>query len=160
MHATPHFVCSGFLRNSDLLNPNGFVGVDINTLQHKKYDNIFAAGDCADLPISKTLSAVNEQVHILSENLISKIKGYPLQSKYDGYTGCPVLVGKRKVMLCEFGYQDKLMPTFSPDQRKPTHFFYFLKKFVFDKFALYSQCSHIRLLRKTFARFNKNIIEE
>jgi len=30
--------------------------------------------------------------------------GKKLSASYNGYTACPVFVGERKVMLCEFGY--------------------------------------------------------
>ena len=35
-----------------------------------------------------------------------------MNSFYNGYTACPVFVGEGKVMLCEFGYDGKILPTF------------------------------------------------
>lgn len=36
----------------------GFVDVDKETLQHNSYPNVFALGDVANLPTSKTAAAV------------------------------------------------------------------------------------------------------
>ena len=43
-----------------LVNEAGFVDVNKGTLQHTKYDNIFAIGDCSSLPTSKTAAAVGK----------------------------------------------------------------------------------------------------
>lgn len=69
MHVTPHMEPSKVYSDAKLANPNKYVNVNINTLQHKEYPNIFALGDCADLPTSKTLSAVNDQIHIVYDNI-------------------------------------------------------------------------------------------
>ena len=98
-----------------LANQNGYVNVDINTLQHKKFDNVFALGDCADLPTSKTLSAVNTQIHVVKSNLRSRIRDVLPTKMYDGYTACPVFVGGGKLVLAEFGYENSVKPTFSQD---------------------------------------------
>lgn len=60
MHATPHMFPNSFIKESGLASPNGFAKVDSLTLQSSIFPNVFAVGDCADLPTSKTLSAVNE----------------------------------------------------------------------------------------------------
>jgi len=44
--------------NSPLAAANGFVDVNPKTLQHNKWDNIFAVGDCANLPTAKTAAGV------------------------------------------------------------------------------------------------------
>jgi sulfide:quinone oxidoreductase len=31
--------------------------------------------------------------------------------KYDGYSACPIVTEYGKVLMCEFGYNDKLLPT-------------------------------------------------
>jgi len=45
------------------------------------------------LPTSKTLSAVNEQIHVAAANINSFIHGKELKEKYNGYTACPIFVG-------------------------------------------------------------------
>lgn len=50
------------LRNcEDLVNSGGFVTVNKDTLQHTKFSNVFAVGDCSDSPNSKTGAAVGKQ---------------------------------------------------------------------------------------------------
>lgn len=153
MHVTPIMKTPNFLNESQLVSSNGFVDVNINTLQHNKYKNIFALGDCANLPISKTLSAVNDQFHIVVRNIEDMLKGKEPSNKYFGYTGCPIFVGDKKVMLCEFGYNNRIMPTFLKDQRKPRKMFYHLKVNIFDKLALYNLCGIIRPIRQTLSKF-------
>lgn len=46
-----------FLENAGLTNSNGLLNVDHQTLQHKKYRNIFGLGDVCDLPTTKTFWA-------------------------------------------------------------------------------------------------------
>ena len=49
------------LRNcKSLVNETGFVDVNKDTLQHVKYRNVFAIGDCASTPNSKTGAAVGK----------------------------------------------------------------------------------------------------
>lgn len=158
MHATPILKPPKFLAESKLTNPNGYVNVNHYTLQHNEYKNIFALGDCADLPTSKTLSAVNAQFHTVTRNLKDVSRGKQPSSVYDGYTACPVLVGGHKVLLAEFGYNNKIMPTFTRKQLTPSRFFYMLKVHLFDKLALYNLCGIIQPIRTTLAKipFNKH----
>lgn len=44
-----------------LVNGAGFVDVNQSTLQHTKYSNVFAIGDCASTPNSKTAAAAGER---------------------------------------------------------------------------------------------------
>ena len=37
---------------------NGYIDVDIATLQHNKYKNVFALGDAANLPTAKTAAGI------------------------------------------------------------------------------------------------------
>lgn len=112
LHLVPLHKPEEFIKNSGLAAPTGYADVDIHTLQHKQFKNIWAMGDCAELPTSKTLSAVACQIHVVAENLASKSRGKELSSRYDGYTACPVITDKYRTMFCEFGYDNKLMPTF------------------------------------------------
>ncbi|CAF4770819.1 unnamed protein product, partial [Rotaria sp. Silwood2] len=58
-----------FLAKSTLVDANGYVDVDKETLQHKKFPNVFAIGDCANLPTSKTAAAIAGSNGILVRNL-------------------------------------------------------------------------------------------
>ncbi|CAH8615738.1 unnamed protein product [Heterobilharzia americana] len=78
LHITPPMSCPEVLvKTPNLTDPNAsdYVNVDIKTLRHKHYDNIFAIGDCAALPTSKTAAAVAGQVGVLEKNLCDVMKG-------------------------------------------------------------------------------------
>jgi len=54
---------------------NNLLDVDIQTLKHKKYDNIFGLGDCANLPTTKGFWGGFYQVHVVRNNLERSLKG-------------------------------------------------------------------------------------
>lgn len=57
MHIVPPNTPPAFIKASGL-GDNGFVDVDLGTLQHKKYSNIWSLGDSANLPAAKTAAAI------------------------------------------------------------------------------------------------------
>lgn len=63
------------LRESKLVDATGFVDIQKETLQHKKYENVFAIGDCANLPTSKTAAAISAQSDILKKNILAVMNG-------------------------------------------------------------------------------------
>ena len=63
------------VKNSKLVDPSGFVDIYKETCQHKKYQNIFAIGDCTNMPTSKTAAAIAAQSPILFKNLRNLING-------------------------------------------------------------------------------------
>ena len=158
MHVTPPCRPADFISSSGLSAPNGFADVDIHTLQHQQYPNIWALGDCANLPTSKTASAVNSQIWTViqnmeyireknnqredidfKKNLLDPVEDSKVRM-YSGYSACPVLTGNNKVMLCEFDYSTNMRKTFPFwDNKKPQSFFYFLKYKVFPDISIYNQ---------------------
>ena len=60
LHVAPPMTTPECLRlnASDLVDAAGFVNVDGETMQHVKYKNVFALGDCANLPTAKTGAAI------------------------------------------------------------------------------------------------------
>ena len=64
----------------------GFVAVNRQTLQHSKYSNIFALGDCAALPQPKSYSAVTAQAPVVAHNVRQVLEGRKPNAKYNGYT--------------------------------------------------------------------------
>ncbi|MCK6594176.1 MAG: NAD(P)/FAD-dependent oxidoreductase [Bacteriovoracaceae bacterium] len=55
--------------------------------------------------------------------------------QYDGYSSCPLVVDIGKVILAEFGYDGKLMPTFPVDQSIPKSSMWYVKRYLLP--ALY-----------------------
>lgn len=142
LHASPAFRPSGYIARSGLATPSGYVDVDPHTLQHRRFPNVWALGDAADLPTSKTLSAINMQIHVLADNLQAVRDDGPLRS-YDGYTSCPMLVDSRRVLIAEFGYGNVLMPTMHARPR-PSLLSGFLYKHVFRVTSLYGLNIYMR----------------
>lgn len=58
LHVVPPQTAHQFVRDSPLTDNNNCVEVDHKTLRHKKYSNVFALGDVANLPTAKTAAAV------------------------------------------------------------------------------------------------------
>ncbi|KAI8319518.1 flavo-binding protein, variant [Martensiomyces pterosporus] len=114
LHVTPPMKPLDFIRNSKLANAAGYVDVNQGTLQHTKYSNVYAIGDCSSLPTSKTAAAAAAQSHVLKHNLLNQIEGKDTPAmEYNGYTSCPLVTGKHKLVLAEFsGYTGAPLETF------------------------------------------------
>ncbi|TEY03952.1 NAD(P)/FAD-dependent oxidoreductase [Campylobacter sp. US33a] len=82
-----------------------WVDVDQYTLQHKKYDNIFAIGDCAGVPKGKTGASIRKQYPVIGANILSHLQGKELTAKFSGYTACPLLTRYGKAVMVEFDYE-------------------------------------------------------
>lgn len=130
IHVTPPQSAPDFIRNSPLADSKGWIDVNKFTLQHTTYHNIFALGDATNTPNAKTGAAVRKQVPVLVKNLFSLMEHKTLGEKYSGYGSCPLTVGYGKLVLAEFGYDNKVMETFPFDQAKPRRTMWWLKKFV------------------------------
>jgi sulfide:quinone oxidoreductase len=87
------------------------VTVDKGTLIHTRYKNIISLGDVAGTPASKTGAAIRMQAPVAAANLIALMEGKAPPMKYNGYSACPIITEYGKVLMCEFGYDEKLLPT-------------------------------------------------
>ncbi|KAJ2885016.1 hypothetical protein H4R27_001681 [Coemansia aciculifera] len=128
LHVTPPMKPFDFIKNSDIANAAGFVDVDKGTLQHTKYPNIYSIGDCSSLPTSKTAAAAAAQSSVLKHNLLNQIRGTNAPAaEYNGYTSCPLVTGKNKLVLAEFsGYTGAPHETFFFNQAKEHAFSYWV----------------------------------
>ena len=131
LHVTPHQRPHAFLK--PVATADGFVEVDLGTLQSPRFGEVFSLGDAAALPIARTGAAVRKQAPVLVANLLAFLAGQPLAKKYNGYTSCPLVVGHKRVILAEFGYQDQVMETFPFSQAKPRYSMWLLKRHVLPK---------------------------
>ncbi len=131
LHITPPQVTPDFLRNSALANAAGFCEVDPKTLQSTCFSNVFSLGDACSAPNSKTAAAVRKQVVIVAENLLAAKEGHEMRAVYDGYGACPLTVENGKVVLAEFGYGGKLLPTFPLSPVIPRKLYWWMKVSVF-----------------------------
>jgi sulfide:quinone oxidoreductase len=76
---------------------------------------VFALGDAAGLPTSKTGAAVRKQAPVVVHNLLAAMQGGPVDAAYDGYTSRPVVTGYGKMVLAEFDYDSKPKESFPSD---------------------------------------------
>ena len=112
LHVVPPQVAPQFLADSPLAADSGFTDVDQHTLQHVRYPNVFGLGDAGSMPNAKTAAAVRKQAPVVAVNLIEQLAGRGPISGYDGYGSCPLTVERGKIVLAEFGYGGRLMPSF------------------------------------------------
>lgn len=138
LHLAPPQSAPDFVRNSPLAyadGPNkGWLEVDIHTLQHKHYPNIFGLGDAAALPTAKTGAAIRKQAPVVVANILQRIQdGALAKERYEGYSSCPLVTGYGKMLLAEFKYDnvrdsDPLLSKFF-DTSKPLWSMWVLKKY-------------------------------
>lgn len=128
IHVVPPQVAPEFIRSSPLADESGWFAVDKYTLRNPQFANVFGLGDVINAPNAKTAAAVRKQAPVVSENLLAVIKGEEPTVGYDGYGACPLTVEHGKVVLAEFGYGGKLLPSFPVDNTKPSRKAWFLKR--------------------------------
>ena len=129
IHVTPPMSAPDFIKQSPLAGATGWVDVDIHTLQHNKYANVFALGDCSSLPTSKTGAAIRKQAPTVVANLAARMKGLPMQGSYDGYTSCPLVTGYGSLVLAEFDYDKNPQESFPFDQGEERYSMYAMKAY-------------------------------
>lgn len=130
LHVVPPQTAPDFIRQSPLSDANGWVEVNQHSLQHVRFQNVFGVGDVTNTPNAKTAAAARKQVVIVAENILALRDNEPLPSRYDGYGSCPLTVEKGKIILAEFGYGGKLVPTFNWDSTLPRKSAWLLKKYI------------------------------
>jgi sulfide:quinone oxidoreductase len=81
-----------------------FIPTDKETLKSKKHENVFVIGDATNVPASKAGSVAHFEGEILIENILSYIKGEPLEAKFDGHSNCFIETGFGKASLIDFNY--------------------------------------------------------
>jgi len=113
LHAVPPQVAPQFVADSPLANAeSGFVDVNKLTLQHVRYPNVFGLGDAGSTPNAKTMAAARKQAPIVAVNALTQLDAKQPVADYDGYGSCPLTVERGKIVLAEFGYDGKLLPSF------------------------------------------------
>ncbi len=131
IHVCPPQTAPDFVRSSPLADEAGWIEVSPETLQHVRYGNVFAVGDASSAPNAKTAAAVRAQAPVAAENALSVLDGKTPRAIYNGYGSCPLTVERGKIVLAEFGYGGKLLPTFPTwvvNGLKPTRLAWLLKE--------------------------------
>lgn len=131
IHVTPPQCAPDFVRVSPLADAAGWADVDQATLRHKTFENIYALGDVCSAPNAKTAAAARKQAPVVAENIAIDMKLASGKAIYDGYGSCPLTVERGRIVLAEFGYGGKLLPSFPTwllDGQRPTRLAWWLKE--------------------------------
>ena len=67
------------------------------------------------------------------ENVLALRAGQPLTGQYDGYTSCPVVTGRGKLIMAEFNYAKEPVETFPVEQRTERFSMYALKAYMLPR---------------------------
>jgi sulfide:quinone oxidoreductase len=133
LHAVPPQSAPDWLKATPLADPAtpfGYVRVDKHTLQSPDWPNVFALGDASNLPTSKTGAAARKQAVALVTNLLAAMNGRSLSARYNGYTSCPLVTSRNRMLLAEFDYDLKRTPSFPfIDTLKPRYDMWLLKRY-------------------------------
>lgn len=131
IHVCPPQCAPDFVRNSPLADAAGWVDVDQNTLRHKRYANVWGLGDAMNAPNAKTAAAARMQAPIVANNVLEDKGLVTGIAHYNGYGSCPLTVERGKIVLAEFGYGGKLLPSFPQwviNGQKPSRLAWILKE--------------------------------
>lgn len=112
IHVTPPQCAPDFIADSPLADEAGWVDVDQNTLRHKRFENVWSLGDAMNAPNAKTAAAARMQAPVVANNLLADMGRVSGVAHYNGYGSCPLTVERGKIVLAEFGYGGKLLPSF------------------------------------------------
>jgi sulfide:quinone oxidoreductase len=130
IHVVPPQTAPDFVRSSPLAAASGFIEVDEATLRHPRYPNVFALGDACAASNAKTAAAARKQAPVVAVNALAALQGKEPAAVYDGYGSCPLTVEHGRIVLAEFGYGGKLMPSFPRwliDGTRPSRLSWLLK---------------------------------
>ncbi|MCP2132588.1 bifunctional protein tyrosine phosphatase family protein/NAD(P)/FAD-dependent oxidoreductase [Bradyrhizobium ottawaense] len=131
IHVTPPQCPPDFVSVSPLADAAGWIDVDHGSLRHKTFSNIWSLGDACSAPNAKTAAAARKQAPVVAENICEDLGLRSKKALYDGYGSCPLTVERGKIVLAEFGYGGKLLPSFPQfilNGKKPTRLAWLLKE--------------------------------
>ena len=98
------------VEDSALGDRGGWLPTDKFTLRTKAHADIFALGDCTDVPVSKSGAAAHFQAKVIAESLVADIRGEPATARYDGHVMCYCDAGYHKGISMSFDYEHPPVP--------------------------------------------------
>jgi len=131
IHVCPPQCAPDFVRESALADQAGWVDVDQNTLRHKTFANVWGLGDAMNAPNAKTAAAARVQAPVVANNVLEDMSLVAGVAHYNGYGSCPLTVERGKIVLAEFGYGGRLLPSFPSwliNGQKPSRLAWILKE--------------------------------
>jgi sulfide:quinone oxidoreductase len=97
---------------ADRWTDQGWIEVDMQTLRHLRYPNVFGVGDINGVPKGKTAASAKWHQPVIEDHLVSEIAGTEATQTFNGYTSCPMITRVGRAMLIEFDYDNNLVPSF------------------------------------------------
>jgi sulfide:quinone oxidoreductase len=132
IHVVPPQTAPDFIRVSPLADAAGWVDVDQATLRHTSLPGVYGLGDACNAPNAKTAAAARKQAPVVAHNLLKDLGAIAgADAVYDGYGSCPLTVERGKIVLAEFGYGGKRLPSFPSwliKDTEPSHLAWLLKE--------------------------------
>jgi sulfide:quinone oxidoreductase len=114
------------IQDSGLGDERGWVPVSRATLQHEKFDNVFAIGDATNLPISKSGSTAHFEAPVVASQIAARMNGTTAKENYGGRVMCFLETGHSQATTIRFDYDH---PPVSP---KPSLLWHYAK-WVFNR---------------------------
>ena len=130
LHVVPPQKPLAFIASSPIAGQGGWIDVDPATLRHHRFPDVYALGDATDTPNAKTAAAVRKQAPVVAENLLRDMVGAGIDAIYDGYGSCPLTVERGRIVLAEFAYGGRRVPSFPKwliDDLEPSRLAWHLK---------------------------------
>ncbi|MBB2993592.1 sulfide:quinone oxidoreductase [Mycolicibacterium iranicum] len=135
LHLVPPFRAPRWLAESGLTRdtPGEVVDIDPETLRHRAFATVWAAGDAAGVDTDPSGGGLRRQVAVLVDNLLAARRGQTALSRYDGYTVAPIPTDAHRLIAAEFdrtGRRSSSLPSFL-DPYKPRR-----SAWAFDRYGL------------------------
>ncbi len=116
IHVVPPMTASNEFKNSKLAwqkgSGKGWMELDKDTMQHRRYKNVFGIGDIAGIPKGKTGGTARHQAAVIEDNLVAVMNSKKPEHKFDGYTVCPLKTQYGEILMAEFNYGKSPAPSF------------------------------------------------
>ena len=139
LHITPSMKADTRLAENGLTGDDGWIEVNSSTLQHKRFENVFAVGDASGTSALKTGAAIVDQVKTVVNTIRSIDEGNKPTATYDGY-GCDTIFcpEKKEVMLEAYDKSQKPLALFSfLDPLKCHSAYWYLQTRVIKPYVMY-----------------------
>jgi len=117
IHVVPPMSANDSVRNSDLawkegpFAGGGWLEVNRETLQHRRFPNVFGIGDINGTPRGKSAATIKGSAPIVAHNLIRVIQNQLPDQQFNGYSSCPLVTRVGSAQLLEIDYDGNLIPS-------------------------------------------------
>lgn len=96
--------------DSGLGDRRNWIPTDKNSLQMKDHPEVYVLGDTTDIPISKAGSTTDFESYVVTENIVSDVKGRELRRFYDGSVFCFIATALNSATYIRFDYLNPPLP--------------------------------------------------